>query len=280
MLGMNAKLVGIGILFVSALVWAVTSVTEPEQSAEDQVGGRTGVETVPVPATVAILQSRLTQLELQHSQAMARLSMLEGRLSTLPQGPVFEESDTTAAVPMMVPSEAENMLVNRIPGAPPQQAQWFAEAGITEEEFSDMERQIAQFNRDGFEQDWLQRRQNYIDSPPRGGSQDQLRATLGDDAYDRYLYASGNGNRVRIGGVLPDSAAAVAGLAPGDVVLSYADERVFNFNDLRRLSYQGEVGEPVVMEVRSSDNSVSQLVMPRGPLGVSGLGRWREIPGG
>jgi hypothetical protein len=277
---MNAKLVGIGILLGSALVWAVTSVTEPEQSSDDQVDRHADVETAPVPVKVAVLQSRLTQLELQHTQAMARLSMLEGRLSTMPQGPVFEESDTAPAVPMVGPSQAENLLVNRLPGAPPQQAQWFAEAGITEEEFSDMERQAAQINRDGFEQDWLQRRQNYLDSPPGSGSQDQLRNSLGDDAYDRYLYASGNGNRVRIGGVLPDSAAAVAGLAPGDVVLSYADERVFNFNDLRRLSYQGEVGEPVVMEVRRSDDSVSQLVMPRGPLGVSGLGRWREVPGG
>ena len=82
----------------------------------------------------------------------------------------------------------------------------------------------------------------------------------------------------RITEVEVGTAAEQAGLSDGDIVLSYANKRVFSFDDLRRLSYEGQPGESVILEVRSADGTVSQLVMPRGPLGLTGGRGWSEAP--
>lgn len=72
---------------------------------------------------------------------------------------------------------------------------------------------------------------------------------------------------------------AAAGITEGDVLLSYDGERLFQFDDLRAASYQGEPGETVLLELRRADGTVAQMVIPRGPMGISGYGGWRETPG-
>ncbi len=115
---------------------------------------------------------------------------------------------------------------------------------------------------------------------PRFGSglaSNPLRQELGDADYDRYLYATGQPNRVRVAQVIETSPAAQAGLAAGDTVLSYAGERVFNFRELVALTTAGEPGEMVAMEVLR-DGSRTQLYLPRGPIGMVGGRRARVDP--
>lgn len=95
-----------------------------------------------------------------------------------------------------------------------------------------------------------------------------LRAELGDELYDRYLYAAGDENRVRIEGLIAGSAAEDAGLRPGDLIESYDGTRVFTFGELRRATSEGERGEQVQVSVRRPDGERVQFWLPRGPLGV------------
>lgn len=96
----------------------------------------------------------------------------------------------------------------------------------------------------------------------------QLRETLGDDAFDKLLVAEGRDNRVRIETVIENSAADISGIEVGDVVVRYADDRVFQFGDLRDATTAGERDETVSIQVRR-DGEVIDLVIPRGPMGVS-----------
>jgi S1-C subfamily serine protease len=94
-----------------------------------------------------------------------------------------------------------------------------------------------------------------------------LREEIGVDAYDRFLYQTGQSNRVRIASVISESPAQAAGIEAGDVVIDYAGTRVFSFRDLRTASRAGERGEPVSLRVRR-DGELVELVLPRGPLGI------------
>ncbi len=95
-----------------------------------------------------------------------------------------------------------------------------------------------------------------------------IRSELGDDQYDRYLFASGQSNRVQISNIIDGSAAQNAGLEVGDVVISYASSRVFTTRDLQRATREGLRDEPVQVDFLRGQQTVS-VQLPRGPLGVS-----------
>ena len=94
-----------------------------------------------------------------------------------------------------------------------------------------------------------------------------LRAEIGDEAYDRFLYLTGQPNRVVIDSVINDSPAQQAGLQAGDVVINYADGRIFSWVDLRDATRDGQRGEYIIMRVQR-DGELFDLNVPRGPLGV------------
>ena len=118
------------------------------------------------------------------------------------------------------------------------------------------------------------RREGWVNSPRyfaeaaalRDGSQ-AVRQELGDDAYDRYLYASGRPNRLVVSNVIATSPAERAGLQPGDVILSYGDQRVFSTQQLTDLRSSGDRGTPVTLDIVREGRPM-QITMPRGPMGV------------
>ena len=81
------------------------------------------------------------------------------------------------------------------------------------------------------------------------------------------LFATDQPNRVRVNSVIGGSAAELAGIRDGDMVLSYAGERVFKPVDLRRATQSGVRGERVRIVVDRSGERL-YLTVPRGPLGV------------
>ncbi len=95
-----------------------------------------------------------------------------------------------------------------------------------------------------------------------------LRAEIGDDAFDRYLFGAGEDNRVRISSVIAGSSAETAGLNPGDLIERYDGNRVFGFTELREATTGGDRGELVPVEIRRADGRRDQIWLPRGPLGV------------
>lgn len=97
---------------------------------------------------------------------------------------------------------------------------------------------------------------------------DRYRAELGDEAYDLMLYASGEPNRVGVADVMYASPAQEVGLRPGDIILSYAGERLFTPPDLVRATIEVEAGgtAPVVVLRGGEEHRFS---VPTGPLGVA-----------
>ncbi len=100
----------------------------------------------------------------------------------------------------------------------------------------------------------------------RSGS--RLRETLGDEGFDKFLLAEGRDNRVRIESVIENSAADLAGIGVGDIVMRYADERIFSFRDLQQSTTEGERDQPVNIRI-SRGGEMLDFVIPRGPMGVT-----------
>jgi membrane-associated protease RseP (regulator of RpoE activity) len=94
-----------------------------------------------------------------------------------------------------------------------------------------------------------------------------VRDEIGIDAYDKYLYQSGQNNRVAVASIMAGSAAEQAGMQDGDLILSYDDQRLFSYGQLRGLTQEGERGETINVTVSRSGSEIS-FALPRGPLGV------------
>jgi hypothetical protein len=98
-----------------------------------------------------------------------------------------------------------------------------------------------------------------------------LRERLGDADYEKYLAAQGAEASITVREVIGSSPASQAGLRPGDRILSYDGERVFGMNDLKSMAFSGDPGEDVIVDIERNGQRM-QLVLPRGPLGITGSG--------
>ena len=223
-------------------------------------------------ALLSALAEEIAQLRQEQLQ-------LEARLQELQLAPALPVA-SAAEAPRQEEIEGEDAEEAAPPEARPRSEQRIANAGLTPEEFAVMDDRAQALYRQNFEREWLARRERYLASDQNPDARQVLRQELGDDAYDRYLFASGQSNRVRVRRVIPGTAAELAGIQEGDILLRYDTERLFGFDDLRRASYDGAPGDAVIVEVRRADGSIEQLSLQRGPLGISSSGGWRETPGG
>ncbi len=105
---------------------------------------------------------------------------------------------------------------------------------------------------------------------------DHYRTELGDEAYDFMLYAGSEANRVGVANVMHASPAQVAGLQPGDIILSYAGERLFAPSDLVRATIEAEPGGTVPVVVLRGGEEY-WFSVPAGPLGVA-ITEWKGEP--
>jgi hypothetical protein len=103
-----------------------------------------------------------------------------------------------------------------------------------------------------------------------------LRAELGDESYDRLLFASGRRNRVVVDDLLDRSPAQQAGIQPDDVICRYDGSRVFRAGELKGATSEGSAGELVAVEVMREGEHV-RIYVPRGPLGVK-ISQARRLP--
>jgi hypothetical protein len=144
------------------------------------------------------------------------------------------------------------------------------DAGFSDADAERIERRLEELSVAAMEQRYEALRsgepQNVIDQFRDGSA--TLRAELGDSDYERYLEATGRPTRVGVTTVLSSSAAESAGIQPGDQIVAYDGNRVFDVRELNQALLEGEPGEPVVVDVER-DGQPIQLVIPRGPLGIS-----------
>jgi hypothetical protein len=103
----------------------------------------------------------------------------------------------------------------------------------------------------------------------RRGTRDVLRDELGDADYERYLEANGSSTGITISSVLESSPALLAGLHVGDEIVNYDGQRIFSVSDLTRETLQGNVGQSVTIDI-VRDGVPMQVVLPRGPVGITG----------
>ncbi|MDH3613312.1 MAG: PDZ domain-containing protein [Gammaproteobacteria bacterium] len=103
---------------------------------------------------------------------------------------------------------------------------------------------------------------------PAFNSTATLRAELGEVEYEQYLEANGRSTSVMVGSVIESSPGQRAGLQAGDQIVSYDGSRVFNTWELNQQTILGEPGQSVVVGI-VRDGAPMQVVLPRGPIGVS-----------
>lgn len=96
----------------------------------------------------------------------------------------------------------------------------------------------------------------------------KLRQEIGESEYEMYLVAQDRPTAVNIRDVLSASPAQTAGLQPGDQITHYDGARVFSTFDLTRQTMEGESGGSVIVNI-VRDGAPMQVVMQRGPLGIS-----------
>lgn len=147
------------------------------------------------------------------------------------------------------------------------------EGGFSEDEARHVLQKESEAAYKAMQASWEAQRNGDSDALFRGGNNPQtfLRNEIGDDAYARYLEAQGQPTSIRVTQVMTGSPGSSAGLQPGDQLVSYNGERVFNVSDLRNQTLQGDPGEDVVIEV-DRDGMRIQLTVPRGPIGITGSG--------
>src|SRR6185503_1499616 len=141
-------------------------------------------------------------------------------------------------------------------GFPPDRAEWIY-------------RRTQELRMQALQAQYEARREGRRDSVSPFGEETTLRSELGDADYERYLTAFNRSTSVNVLTVLASSPAERVGLKPGDQIVSYGGTRVFDARELNALTFQGTTGESVVVEVRR-DGQPLQLVLPRGPLGITG----------
>ena len=119
--------------------------------------------------------------------------------------------------------------------------------------------------------------QRYYDELDTINSQQvKLRDELGDDSYDEYLYNSRQNNRIKITSVMLGSSAEQVGIENGDIVLSYDNQRMFSWQELKAKTAEGQLGEYVSISILRN-GEVFSFSVPRGPLGTQ-LGSTRLAP--
>lgn len=94
-----------------------------------------------------------------------------------------------------------------------------------------------------------------------------LRQAIGDQAYDQFLYKTGQVNRVKVTSVMKGSPAELAGVQPGDQIIRYAGNRIFDWNGIRQATEQGNLGDYVTVSILRNGEPMS-IMLPRGPMGV------------
>ncbi len=152
----------------------------------------------------------------------------------------------------------------------------FAEMGFTEQDKEAIfamvrESQFSQVELDdrARREGWINTRRYVEESQALFTYDSPIRAELGDERYDRYLYAMGRPNRLVVGSLMASSPAQKAGLIRGDVIVRYGGEPVFSNLHMVNLRSSGKQGEPVVVEIVRNGQPML-ITMPRGPMGFGG----------
>ena len=232
-------------------------------------------------ARLAALEDKFASEVDQRVELEARVAELSARLEALGQSPARvprgDQSASNAPDPAIVeqrarrrelaatPESRERLVIERLTAAgfAPDRAEW-------------INRRTEELRMKALQEQYDARREGR--APTGDFGDNTLRTELGEADYERYRTAMGQPTSAGVGDVLASSPAERAGLLPGDEIVAYGGKRVFDVGELNALTLEGTSGESVVIDVRR-DGQNMQLVIPRGPLGIT-AGVFRGRPGG
>lgn len=281
-------LAGIG-LGIGVAYWQIGG-----DAAGDWESGFSLEQQAPIERRLSELETALA-LERYERQVLAEeLAALQVTLADSPQGSVT--ADTAASrgpgerlAVLLESDQGDNPLTERIRQ---RIADGFAGAGGFDEAQLE-QRRIDRFVAAGLSPEraqWVLQREDELEmdvlqaryeATQSGASAEEIasfnltqmmREELGDTDYEKYLEGLGRPTSVNVREVLTSSPAQSAGLQPGDEIVAYDGQRVFDMNELTNLTYEGNSGEMVAIDV-IRDGQPVQLYVERGPIGVSGGGR-------
>jgi membrane-associated protease RseP (regulator of RpoE activity) len=263
-------LVGAGLAAgLAAAYWLAGSLPAAEPSA------RLAESPPPTPSE---LPGRIVELERQLGAEIEKRTALEQRVGEL--GRALDELHAAAPAahagesesPDSQPATASDAAAaqrfgrNFRPQTTEQRVSTLEEGGFSPDRAAWIEQRRSELQLQAMQAQYAQRRGESVD-PALLRPEQTLRGELGDADYEKYLEAQGRPTKVGVYNVLPSSPAAKAGMQPGDQIVSYAGQRVFNMADLTDLTLQGTPGQSVTLEVQRNQQNV-QLVIPRGPIGI------------
>jgi len=214
------------------------------------------------------LQAEAGHLKLQMERMQEKISRLEHRLNEIVNKPVTVVEHQAGQV--QIPPEKAGR--QRVPVVPDRDA--LVSAGVSPEAAEDILRRMGQQEFRSLELKNLMQRSAPADRQRYAAELRQLRqkkvtlrSELGDDAYDRYLFASGQTNRVKVSSVMAGSPAEINGIRKDDVILNYGDRKILATSDLSKATLEGDIGSYINVEVLR-DGARMSLLLPRGTLGV------------
>ncbi len=150
----------------------------------------------------------------------------------------------------------------------------FLEAGFSadraielDERYADLALRRLYLRDQALREGWLSEPRFGEERTKLNNEEEAIASELGEATYDRYLYATGQPNRVSVTSVIRQSPAEASGIEDGDVIYRYAGSRVYDSFDLRNATSDGEFGVLVAVEILRGDSLV-EFYIPRGPLGV------------
>ena len=229
---------------------------------EDTKDTAPSVETTPFP--VESDKQRIKRLENEIADLKIRLSLLE---KASPQNDNDADTSITETIEITDTSDDDN-------SADPLNHENLVNAGVSIElassiikSLSEQEYKRLQLRDQAIREGYFRSGRYFRELRALNEDTPVLREQIGDDAYDRYLYQTGQNNRVKVSSVMMGSPAEQAGMQDGDIILSYSNEKIFNWNEVRQATSKGALGEYVTVNVIRNDEPIS-LMLPRGPLGV------------
>jgi hypothetical protein len=264
--------------------WWPTATTDEISVGDRQVGDLDRVARLERQLTqqVGALRRELEALRAEVTQR-GTAEVTAGSARSPEEGSVLEErsADDTVLGP--------DLEVGNAPVAPRERrfrmrssegrVEAMTEAGFSVDRAQHIERRIEELRVEAMQARYDAARRGESDAPVEDlfDANAMLREELGEADYERYLTAMGRPTRVDVLSVLSSSAAEQAGMQPGDQIVAYAGQRVYDVRELNQALLGGEPGESVLVEI-VRDGQPLQLMLPRGPLGISG-GFSRRIRG-
>ena len=275
-------LVAIG---AAAGAFAVRSHSAGDAAHVVQVAARDGsVAPAPGDRSAADVERRLRALEARVAAEASERTRLAERCEAIAaqvaasaaESPQLASANEPAAQPLAAAAEPADSAVGTVadePSISPMERA-LAAAGLDAAAAAEIKQRRDQLTMSEMYLRDQATREQWIDSPRFNeemaaieAQRTSIRDEIGDESYDRYLFALGEPNRVRVDDVMSESPAAEAGLQVGDMIVSYADNRIFAPDELVTQTRSGTAGESVRLEVIRNGERL-EIDVPRGPLGL------------